>query len=263
VGGYIPAVQNGGIVLSGPSADGAAGDALVTDGSGGLSFSTLVSAISPLTLFAGAANHTPLTLVQNQPSPTAAVFRAVINSLTAAVISAGGNVGLGTASPAGRLHVKGTDFPITRFERDAGSGTTGMWAVQDLTVTTAGTPAVNEMALGQLFNINSTNIARIIAQQGGQAGQYGRLILRTANGSTPNTSDSDRLVVTESGLVGIGAITPTVKLDVDGNTVRIRSARTPASPAAGGAQGEVCWDANYIYVCVAGSTWKRAPLSTW
>jgi hypothetical protein len=39
--------------------------------------------------------------------------------------------------------------------------------------------------------------------------------------------------------------------------------KTPASAAAAGTQGEVCWDTNYIYVCVATNTWKRTAISTW
>jgi hypothetical protein len=39
--------------------------------------------------------------------------------------------------------------------------------------------------------------------------------------------------------------------------------KTPASATAAGTQGEVCWDTNYIYVCVATNTWKRTAISTW
>jgi hypothetical protein len=39
--------------------------------------------------------------------------------------------------------------------------------------------------------------------------------------------------------------------------------KTPASAADTGAAGEVCWDANYLYVCVATDTWKRVALSSW
>jgi len=38
---------------------------------------------------------------------------------------------------------------------------------------------------------------------------------------------------------------------------------TPASATAAGTTGEVAWDANYLYVCTATNTWKRAALSTW
>ena len=38
---------------------------------------------------------------------------------------------------------------------------------------------------------------------------------------------------------------------------------TPASATATGAQGQIAWDADYIYVCTATNTWKRAALSTY
>jgi hypothetical protein len=36
--------------------------------------------------------------------------------------------------------------------------------------------------------------------------------------------------------------------------------QTKASNATG-TVGQICWDANYIYVCTATNTWKRSPLT--
>jgi hypothetical protein len=66
-----------------------------------------------------------------------------------------------------------------------------------------------------------------------------------------------------SGNLGIGTTSPTALLDVNSNTVRVRTARTPASAAAAGNAGDICWDANYIYVCTATNTWKRVAIATW
>lgn len=63
--------------------------------------------------------------------------------------------------------------------------------------------------------------------------------------------------------VGIATSSPTAKLDVNSNVIRLRTAKTPASASASGNAGDICWDANYIYVCVATNTWKRAALSSW
>jgi hypothetical protein len=38
---------------------------------------------------------------------------------------------------------------------------------------------------------------------------------------------------------------------------------TPASAGAAGTAGMIRYDANYIYICVAANTWKRAAISTW
>lgn len=43
----------------------------------------------------------------------------------------------------------------------------------------------------------------------------------------------------------------------------VLSPPVPASAAATGTKGEIAYDTNYIYVCVATDTWKRAALSTW
>ena len=37
---------------------------------------------------------------------------------------------------------------------------------------------------------------------------------------------------------------------------------TPASASATGTAGEVRWDGDYVYVCTANNTWKRAALAT-
>ena len=70
------------------------------------------------------------------------------------------------------------------------------------------------------------------------------------------------------GIVKLGS-------DVDGEGVEFRSTgakfngtiniktKTPASASASGIAGDICWDANYIYMCVATNTWKRAELATW
>jgi hypothetical protein len=89
----------------------------------------------------------------------------------------------------------------------------------------------------------------------------GRLMFSTTLDGA--ASPTERLRITNAGNVGIGTTAPTTLLDVNSNAVRLRTARTPASAAATGAVGEISWDADYIYVCTATNTWKRAALSTW
>ena len=45
--------------------------------------------------------------------------------------------------------------------------------------------------------------------------------------------------------------------------VGISGPTTPASATATGVAGTIVWDANYIYVCTATDTWKRAAITTW
>lgn len=62
---------------------------------------------------------------------------------------------------------------------------------------------------------------------------------------------------------GLGTSTPTHQLDVNADSIRLRTPKTPASASDTGTQGEIAWDSNYIYVCVATDTWKRTGIATW
>jgi hypothetical protein len=43
----------------------------------------------------------------------------------------------------------------------------------------------------------------------------------------------------------------------------LTNTHTPASASATGTAGQVAWDADYIYICIATDTWKRVAISTW
>jgi hypothetical protein len=63
--------------------------------------------------------------------------------------------------------------------------------------------------------------------------------------------------------VGIGTTSPTCALDIASTSIRVRNSSTPSSASDTGAQGEIRWDANYLYICVAANTWKRVALEAW
>lgn len=66
---------------------------------------------------------------------------------------------------------------------------------------------------------------------------------------------------------GFFTATPTISdgvgVHINGKILRIGVSKTPASASATGNVGEICWDANYIYVCVVANTWKRVGIATW
>ena len=67
-----------------------------------------------------------------------------------------------------------------------------------------------------------------------------------------------------SGKLGIATgASPTAVLDVNSDIFRLRTAKTPSSAGDTGNTGDICWDTDYIYVCVNTNTWKRTPISTW
>jgi hypothetical protein len=46
-------------------------------------------------------------------------------------------------------------------------------------------------------------------------------------------------------------------------TLQISAPITPSSSSAPGQTGDICWDSNYMYVCVSSNKWKRSALTTW
>jgi hypothetical protein len=63
--------------------------------------------------------------------------------------------------------------------------------------------------------------------------------------------------------IGINTDSPAQILDINGDTIRLRNQRTIPNSNTFGEAGEICYDANYIYICIAIDTWKRVALSSW
>lgn len=65
----------------------------------------------------------------------------------------------------------------------------------------------------------------------------------------------------------IGGTTPGAgtfsALTCTGDVLRIQTAKTPASATAAGTTGQIAWDANYLYICVATDTWRRVAHASW
>lgn len=52
-------------------------------------------------------------------------------------------------------------------------------------------------------------------------------------------------------------------LDINSDKIRIRDGKTPTAANDTGTAGWICWDANFIYICVAADTWKRVAIAAW
>ncbi len=59
------------------------------------------------------------------------------------------------------------------------------------------------------------------------------------------------------------AILGGAQMYISGNNFVVHTPRTPASSAATGEIGSICWDTNYLYCAVGVDTWKRVALSSW
>jgi hypothetical protein len=142
-------------------------------------------------------------------------------------ITAEGKVGVGTSTPLKELQINATT-PTIRLEENG----TGAKRLE--------------------LSVNAAAEARIFAGQSAS-----QLLLGTA--------DLERLRITADGrlLIGTSSDSGGALLQVNGDRIRVATAKTPVSATATGTAGEICWDASYIYVCTATNTWKRAALSTW
>lgn len=184
------------------------------------------------------------------------------------VVDATGRLGVGTTSPSAALHVVLPAAEL-RLERTAGAGQytvvedggnlgglrkvgTTAATFLDLNVTNDGTQSSSVRVFRQT---TTTGLRGLYIYHGDGSGTVQHRLLVGGGDSFLHASDG--------GLLGLGTTAPTAPLDVAGATIRLRTARTPASATAAGNVGDLCWDSNFLYVCVAASTWKRAALTTW
>ena len=162
-------------------------------------------------------------------------------------VDAAGNVGIGTTAPGADLHIA--------------SATNGdeQKIKMSFEATTAGKMSSIMLGAGNV-NVFKSKIAHVREGRYG-VGRLGFFTSPTDTGEEDSTVE--RMSIDRNGNVGIGTTSPTEALDINSDKIRIRTANTPASASATGAVGEICWDADYIYVCTATDTWKRTAIATW
>lgn len=121
------------------------------------------------------------------------------------------------------------------------------------------------------FEALGTQSSSFVIQVSGATGSWS-MGLMTSHTLSILTNNTPRCLFATNGYVGfqtrvgIGSTTTsglTAMLDVQSDVIRLRTAKTPASAGATGNAGDICWDADYIYVCVATNTWRRVAHSTW
>ena len=159
-------------------------------------------------------------------------------------------VGIGTTEPESELHVNGT----TLFSSSAN---------QELIRVAKADGDTREIAfenegvdIGSIY-FNSAEHMFIRQENGAKD-----LALRIASTNAIRIDGS-------TSRVGIFEDSPVTTLDVNGSfrvqsdSIAIQNSKTPANATDTGQAGQICWDTNYLYVCVALNTWKRIALSSW
>ena len=77
------------------------------------------------------------------------------------------------------------------------------------------------------------------------------------------TASAYRWIVSATGNFCLGTEIATAKLDIVSDILRLRISKTPASAGAAGNAGDICWDANFIYICVDTNSWTRVAIAAW
>jgi hypothetical protein len=83
-------------------------------------------------------------------------------------------------------------------------------------------------------------------------------------GTVNSTSSLDTAFKRVSaGLIEINNGTAGTYRDLVLRNLRMSTPTVPATSSDTGSEGQISWDSNYLYVCIATNTWKRVALATW
>lgn len=174
---------------------------------------------------------------------------APVNSL---VLTSGGLVGIGTASPAGKC--------VVRVSNNTGAPIA--WNSNFLVVSNGDASTSSGIGFSVDTSDSSTSISALTPGTTWLK-QYYRGISHTFWYGDAGVTQGMTLDSSGRLLVGFSSDSGGALLQVNGNRIRVGTAKTPASATDTGTAGEICWDASYIYVCTATNTWKRTAIATW
>tara|TARA_Y100001938_G_scaffold150326_1_gene240724 strand:+ start:2110 stop:4989 length:2880 start_codon:yes stop_codon:yes gene_type:complete len=164
-----------------------------------------------------------------------------------ALVTGGGNVGINTNSPTEKLHVDGNIKATGNITVATGLNVVTTANNASL-VFDADTDNNNDDSFSFIdFKIDGSIHANIFVDQ-------------------PSSGSGDFEINTHVGVANITKIGNGTgddrRVKINSDSLQIVTSRSPASNATGEA-GQIAWDANYLYVCTATNTWKRAALSTY
>ena len=172
----------------------------------------------------------------------------------------GSNVGIGTGTPTAALTLNATD-PTIRFEENGtfkatiGVNSSDNILIENKSVNKHIVLKVNDQGvIREGFRLNGT-VPEVVVNESSESLVDFRV----------ESNNNTHMLFVDGGndKIGINTNQPTEVLDINGNSIRLRNSLTPSSAGALGATGQICWDANYLYICIATDTWTRIPHDTW
>lgn len=196
-------------------------------------------------------------------------YIALVASGSTTLAVSGSVVGIGTTSPAQLLTINaagdGDECFIQLQEGGADRAKIG--------INTANNLVFHQQYMNKhiVFKVNDQGVTReglrlngavpevVINEQHGISGDDSLIDFRV------ESQNSTHMLYVDGGAdkIGIKTDQPEAALDINSDSMRLRNSNTPSSALDFGHKGEIRWDANYIYICVATDTWKRVALSTW
>ena len=181
--------------------------------------------------------------------------------IEALTLTGAGKVGINTTSPVDVLHIKneGDIRTCMQVENDLANAN-GQAQIQART--DAADVLIVSHGSGIALNRWGTALAgwNEVLSSSGNGLALGSVDAQPVRIGTDSTT---RLFLSQTGNIGLATDAPTEAFDIDADAIRLRQSRTPTSAAATGEAGTLCWNGDYVYVCVAANTWKRAALASW
>ncbi|WP_413287993.1 beta strand repeat-containing protein [Bdellovibrio sp. HCB337] len=236
-----------------PTTVGTSGQVLSTNGSGTLSWATVLTP-SDGVIKDGNSFGAHMIIGTNDNYD----FRFEANGATAMTIEPSGEVGIGTTTPGYKLDIASTDGDAIRLNTYSNTAAQGSTAMLYRARGTAGSPSAVQSSdtLGGVysrgygatsFGSSATAYMEFSAAQNFTDANRGTFMsfYTTANNSA---SPTERVRITEGGNVGVGTSNPSAKLEVSG------SVATPTNVIASGAAVNLSLSNIHLLQSVGGTT---------
>ena len=194
-------------------------------------------------------------------------YIALMTSGSNVLVVSGSNVGIGTNNPDALLSLDGTEPKIKFTESGQNRAEIFINDSDNLKIINR---ASNKHMVFEISDAGTLREGiRLRAVSNIQGSTSPEVVINDGSTSLMDfrvESDNNTHMIYVDGAnnkVGIGTNQPEAALDINSDSIRLRNSTAPSSATDFGHRGEIRWDTQYIYICVATDTWKRVALSTW